>query len=241
MSGSATTCCERWCRCSRSTHARVVVGEFVGLFALTENIDGRFTRANFNDGTGNLYKEVWPFTASRTWPVRPSTSTACGPTRETRGSMRPDPIVRRGAVGLGQSCVGRAPVHGRRATDEPTCRRPHHPSRRQPLPLVLRRRHRCRCGNHNFFLRGPDSGIDHHDSVGSRQRLLEHPRRWQPVTIPDGLGDITAGCEVFTSGFGLTQRSASCDPLFAAWASMEDDYLAAGGSTKGRCSNVSTR
>ena len=50
-----------------------------------------------------------------------------------------------------------------------------------------------------------------------------------PATpIPDGLGDITAGCEVFTYGeFRLTQRSASCDPLFAAWASMEDDYLAA--------------
>ena len=44
-----------------------------------------------------------------------------------------------------------------------------------------------------------------------------------PVTpIPDGLGDITADCEVFTYGrFSLTQRSASCDPLFAAWASME--------------------
>ena len=45
----------------RSVHARLVVnGEFVGLFALTEQIDGRFTRHNFEDGTGNLYKEVWP-------------------------------------------------------------------------------------------------------------------------------------------------------------------------------------
>ena len=45
----------------RSVHARLVVnGEFVGLFALTEQIDGRFTRHNFEDGTGKLYKEVWP-------------------------------------------------------------------------------------------------------------------------------------------------------------------------------------
>ena len=47
--------------CPRSVHARLVVnGEFVGLFALTEQIDGRFTRHNFEDGTGNLFKEVWP-------------------------------------------------------------------------------------------------------------------------------------------------------------------------------------
>ena len=45
----------------RATHARVLInGEFAGLFALIENIDGRFTRHNFDDGTGNLYKEVWP-------------------------------------------------------------------------------------------------------------------------------------------------------------------------------------
>ena len=47
----------------RSTHARIIVnGDFVGIFALTENIDGRFTRENFPDGTGNLYKEAWPIT-----------------------------------------------------------------------------------------------------------------------------------------------------------------------------------
>jgi spore coat protein CotH len=46
----------------RSTHARVnISGEFIGLFALVEQIDGRFTRDRFEDGTGNLYKEMWPF------------------------------------------------------------------------------------------------------------------------------------------------------------------------------------
>lgn len=45
----------------RFAHVRLIVnGEFVGLFGLVEQIDGRFTRANFEDGTGNLYKEVWP-------------------------------------------------------------------------------------------------------------------------------------------------------------------------------------
>ena len=47
----------------RSIHARLLInGEYVGLFALTEQIDGRFTRYNYDDGKGNLYKEIWPIT-----------------------------------------------------------------------------------------------------------------------------------------------------------------------------------
>ena len=46
----------------RAVHARLVInGEFQGLFALIEQIDGRFSRDRFADGgKGNVYKEVWP-------------------------------------------------------------------------------------------------------------------------------------------------------------------------------------
>ena len=46
----------------RTAYARVIVnGELLGLFAVVEQIDGRFTRATFPDGgEGNLYKEIWP-------------------------------------------------------------------------------------------------------------------------------------------------------------------------------------
>ena len=45
----------------RSVHARIIInGNYYGLYALTEQIDGRFTQYNFSDGSGNLYKEVWP-------------------------------------------------------------------------------------------------------------------------------------------------------------------------------------
>jgi hypothetical protein len=46
----------------RAAHARVLInGALVGLFALVEQIDGRFTESRFSDGgDGNLYKEAWP-------------------------------------------------------------------------------------------------------------------------------------------------------------------------------------
>lgn len=46
----------------RAVHARVYVnGEYHGLFAAVEEVDGRFTANRFpSSGDGNLYKEIWP-------------------------------------------------------------------------------------------------------------------------------------------------------------------------------------
>jgi spore coat protein H len=51
----------------RSVHARVLInGKLEGLFALVEQIDGRFTRSRFTEGgEGNLYKEIWPIHRDR--------------------------------------------------------------------------------------------------------------------------------------------------------------------------------
>ena len=45
----------------RSVHAIVKInGEVSGLYALVEEVDGRFTRTNFENGEGNLYKGIMP-------------------------------------------------------------------------------------------------------------------------------------------------------------------------------------
>ncbi|MGL1900832.1 MAG: CotH kinase family protein [Fibrobacterales bacterium] len=47
----------------RSTHAKIVLnGEYVGLFALTEQIDDTFLEHRFARDDGNLYSEIWPLT-----------------------------------------------------------------------------------------------------------------------------------------------------------------------------------
>ncbi len=45
----------------RVVHIKLKInGEYEGVFTHVETIDGRFTRYNFDDGSGNLYKKVWP-------------------------------------------------------------------------------------------------------------------------------------------------------------------------------------
>lgn len=50
----------------RSVHGRVVVnGQYKGVYAVTEQIDGRFTADRFpGGGDGNLYKEAWPLSTT---------------------------------------------------------------------------------------------------------------------------------------------------------------------------------
>lgn len=46
---------------ARVAHVELWVnGVYEGLYAHVEEIDGRFVRAHFGDGSGNLYKEIWP-------------------------------------------------------------------------------------------------------------------------------------------------------------------------------------
>jgi hypothetical protein len=48
---------------SRAVHARVTInGVYQGLFAVVEEVDGRFTADRFPEaGDGNLYRDLWPF------------------------------------------------------------------------------------------------------------------------------------------------------------------------------------
>ena len=211
----------------RSTHARVLVnGEYVGLFALTEQIDGRFTRENFDDGTGNLYKEVWPFgddgraTSSDDWLDGLETNEDEDPTTELVETfaaelLAAEPGARRSVVErwmdvdsvIAHLVVDRAIRHD----DGPFHWYCDGPS----------------CSNHNYYFYADPSAEKLHLIPWDLDNAFENIRFDQnPVTpVADVWDGITADCEPFPyGGFGFPQRSAACDPLFAAWTEFEAEF-----------------
>ena len=216
----------------RSTHARVVVnGEYVGIFALTENIDGRFTRENFPDGTGNLYKEAWPTTQDA--QVQPAEVLI----DSLRTNERDDDVSPAIIQSFAAELVG---------TDDPVAvidewmdvealmaqlavdRTIRHDD--GPFHWYCGLAVEGGCDPHNFYWYEDPTAQQVHlipwDLDGAFQNIVTDAN---PVTpVRDGLGEITSDCKPFAYGaFNIQQRSASCDPLFAAWALLTDEYTAA--------------
>ena len=216
----------------RSTHARVLVnGEFVGVFALTENLDGRFTRAHFDDGSGNFYKEVWPFTPNggltdedmfiaglRTNEDDPNTNAL---------------IIRRFAADLLgadnpadtiENWMDIESTMNHLAVDR-TIRHDD-----GPFHFYCSSTRVDGCSNHNFFFyENPSSSQITMVPWDLDNAFSNVVKDANPVTpVPDGFGEIQNDCKPFSYGsFALQQRSAACDPLFAAWATMDDEFAAA--------------
>jgi hypothetical protein len=208
----------------RSVHARLVInGEFAGLFALTEQIDGRFTRSRFEDGTGNLYKEVWPFTAEG--EVR-SEQTFLDGLRTNEDDGATAEIIRSFASDLLASSDPVRVVSDRMNVDEIIA-----------YAVVDRTiRHDdgpfhwyCNngCSNHNFYwYENPTTRTVHliaWDLDNAFENILINAN---PITpVKDGWGEITDDCEAFPHGaFRVLQRSAACDPAIAAFGLFGDEY-----------------
>lgn len=211
----------------RSVHARLVVnGQYVGLFALTEQIDGRFTRRNFADGTGNLYKEVWPLTdsgesqPSRVYRDGLETNEDENPSFDRIRSFAEE-VAADGADALTRwtnvdELMAFAAVDRAIRNDDG----PFHWYCFDPNP----------CSSHNFYwYEEPTVGTLHlipWDLDNAFENILFDAN---PVTpIGDDWGEVTAECRPYAYGaWGLLQRSAACDPLVAAMVTFEREYEAA--------------
>lgn len=210
----------------RSVHARLLInGEYSGLYALTEQIDGRFTRHNFDDGSGNLYKEVWPFapggsvrdadeliTSLRTneddAPTAVLTTTFAEQLLATDNSER---VLRDWMdleAAMAHIVVDRAIRH-------------------DDGPFHWYCFEGDTCEPHNFYWYEDPSGPTLHlvpwDLDNAFENLVSPSN---PVTpVADEFGQVTNDCEPFAFGsFQLQQLSATCDPLFAALAEQEELY-----------------
>ena len=212
----------------RSTHARVVInGEYVGLFALTEEIDGRFTRENFDDGSGNLYKEVWPFTADGT-PRAPSEFVDALVTNEDDDPSAD--LITSFAEEFAAASPDERPAVLDRWFDVDTL----------VATLVVDRAIRnddgplhwycfAACEPHNFFFyedpTREELTLIPWDIDNAFDALIPGTAVGNFIAIADPFGEITADCEPFPFGtFNLPQRSAVCDPLLAAAATFTAEY-----------------
>lgn len=212
----------------RSNHARVVVNDgFVGVFALTEDVDGRFTRHRFGDGAGNLYKEVWPFDASGR--ARAAAEMLMG--LETNEDDAPTAeVISTFAAEVAAAPDGTvADVVARWADLDALLRLfvVDRAIRNDDGPLHWY----CfgQCAPHNFFwYEDPtgrtvalipwdlDNAFDNY-VVGNRTGIV--------TAIADEWGSVTNDCRPFPYGpASLQQRSAACDPLIAALATRTADY-----------------
>jgi spore coat protein CotH len=212
----------------RSTHARVVVnGEYLGVFALTEEIDGRFARANFDDGKGNVYKEVWPLDVDG--EARPASDFIDA--LETNEDDDPAAeLISRFAAELAAAPTDERVRVLERWVDLDTL----------ITTFVVDRAIRhddgplhwyCfeECEPHNFYWYEDPSRerltLIPWDLDNAFDALVPGTGVGNFISIADPFGAITAECQPFPFGnFNLLQRSAACDPLIAAVASLDDDY-----------------
>ena len=214
----------------RSTHARVMInGEFAGVFALTEQIDGRFTRENFENGKGNLYKEAWPFDADGSARGRRELIAALE-TNEDDNPTRRDHDRLHGRARCARAPEDRLDVlaeHDRRAESAGDVgRRPGDSQRRRCTALVLLS---GPCAPHNFFwYEDPDSEqlwLIPWDLDNAFETLGVGGLTADFIRIADPLFQTTSDCLPFAFGnFGLLQRSASCDPIIGTVAALTAEY-----------------
>ena len=211
----------------RAIHARLIVnGEYMGLFSLVEQIDGRFTRQNFDDGTGNLYKEIWPLRSNgNPFPASEyinnlKTNEDENPTAEMIQSFAQE-------VADARTEDLQAVVAKWMNIDEIMSY------------VVVDRAIRNDDGAFHWYCNGNDCSPHNFYWYEDPTERTMHLIPWDldnafeniiananPVTpIADAWGETSADCQPFATGFlGIQQRSAACDKLTGTWASFTEEY-----------------
>ena len=211
----------------RAVHSRLIVnGQYMGVFALVEQIDGRFTRYNYEDGEGNLYKEIWPLRdngepfSAQTYLDHLKTNEDESPTAEQMQQFARE-------VSEASDTELKAVVEKWMNIDEIMAYAAVDRTIRNDDGAFHWYCDGDGCAPHNFYwYEEPSAGTMHlipWDIDHAFDNIIYDAN---PVTpIADGWGEITNDCEPFSSGFlGVRQRSAACDRLTAGWVLFEQEY-----------------
>lgn len=211
----------------RSVHARLMInGNYSGLYALTEQIDGRFVKYNYEDDDGNLYKEVWPLNSNGQAQQDQKYLSGLKTNEDDNPSVE---IIKNFA----QKVVDAEPAALQDVIAESM-----DINEIIAYAVVDRTiRHddgpfHWYCGNgdcesHNFYWYEEPNNEKLHlipwDLDNAFENIIFDAN---PVTpIADAWGEISNDCQAFPyGGFNFYQRSAACDKLTAGWASFTEEY-----------------
>ncbi len=212
----------------RAVHAKLYInGQYNGLFALIEHIDGRFTRYNFEDGEGNLYKEVWPITDKSTLHADDRYLAGLKTNEDENPSLD---LIKTFA----QEIVDAESQTALHTTLESFLNIDQMLSYSVVDRLI---RHDdgpfhwyCNfgdCESHNFYwYEEPENQKLHLIAWDLDLAFQNIQDDSNPVTpIPDDWGETTNNCNPFPYGaFALMQKSAACDKLTGGLADYESEY-----------------
>lgn len=205
----------------RCVHARLMInGTYAGLFALVEQVDGRFTRYNYDDGKGNLYKEVWPLLSNG----NPNNEAAYFGALKTNEDENPALDIISG-LGTALSEANDNEIKDILETyldiDETLAyfvvdRMIRHDD--GPMHWYCNSND---CTNHNYYWYEEPQNKKIHLIAWDMDNAFDNIiRDANPVTpVADKWGETRNNCEPFRYGlFNLTQWSASCDALIGGIA-----------------------
>lgn len=211
----------------RSVHARLIInGEYSGLYALTEQIDGRFTDQNFDDGDGNLYKEVWPLNSAgnphsdQTYIDALKTNEDEDPTVEMITSFAKE-------ISDASDSDLKAVIEKWMDVDQVLSYIAVDRTIRNDDGAFHWYCNGNSCNPHNFYWYEEPTENTVHLIPWDLDNAFENIAfNANPVTpIEDAWGEISNNCQPFRSGiFGASQRSAACDKLTAGWVSYDSEY-----------------
>ena len=211
----------------RAIHAKLYInGVYNGLFSLVEQIDEQFADYHFPDGTGNIYKEIWPI--------------------HSNGNIQSDKkfyqsLVTNKKQGVNNNIIKSFAENMVNANDsEIQTIIENHMDLNQMLSYVVvdrAIRHDdgpfhwyCgwgQCEPHNFFWYENPSTRKIHlipwDLDNAFENIIENSN---PVTpIADDWGDTTNNCQIFNYGeWNITQKSAACDRIVGGLARFKVEY-----------------
>lgn len=211
----------------RAVHAKLYINQkFIGIFALIEQIDGRFTRHNFEKGKGNLYKEIWPLT-DKGLPHSDAMYLAALKTNEDENPSTE--LIKTFAQEVADA----------EEEDLKTVISKWMDIDKTLALAVVDRTIRVddgpfhwycngnECSSHNFYwYEEPENNklyLIPWDLDNSFQNIITNSN---PVTpIADDWGETRNNCEPFSFGaFGFRQKSAACDKLTRGWTLFEEEY-----------------